>query len=60
MSSSGKIAWIDLDAALERCQALGGILLGTLRQIGNGSRYFVIQDPAGAFAALYETWSAAE
>ena len=49
----------DLTTALERCQARGGKILGAPRSIG-GSRFCVIQDPAGAVAALYESRSKSE
>jgi hypothetical protein len=41
----------DPDAAMERCKAGGGKLMGAPN---------VIQDPAGAIAALYESRSQAE
>jgi len=49
----------DLAAALERCTALGGKILTAPRSAGGGS-FCVIQDPAGAVAALYESRSKAE
>ena len=42
-----------LDASLERCLALGGHVIDGPREMGDG-RCAVIQDPAGAVAALYE------
>jgi uncharacterized protein len=50
----------DLDTALEQCQARGGKVLGAPRSMGDGSRFCVIEDPAGAVAALYESRSQAE
>lgn len=44
---------VDLDLSLKACQASGGKVLNGPRQIGN-ARCAVIEDPAGAFAALYE------
>lgn len=42
----------DLDESIGRCKALGGrIVAGPKASMGN-SRYCVIQDPAGAVAAL--------
>ena len=43
----------DLDASLADCAALGGKALTDIRHFG-ASRFCVIQDPAGAVAALYE------
>lgn len=53
-------AWIiyvvvtDLDVSLEQCGALGGKVLSGPRSMGK-SRYAIIEDPAGAVCALYET-----
>ncbi|MFN0133497.1 MAG: VOC family protein [Phycisphaerales bacterium] len=44
----------DLDAALARVRRSGGDVVGTIRA-GGGGRYCVIQDPSGAFAALYQS-----
>jgi len=44
----------NLDSAILRCEARGGELLGAPRSAGEGSRFCVIRDPAGAVAALYE------
>lgn len=41
----------DVDASAQRCVELGGKVLDGPRQMG-GSRFCVIQDPAGAVAAL--------
>jgi predicted enzyme related to lactoylglutathione lyase len=43
----------DLEKSLDRCVELGGKLLTPTRDMGEG-RYCVIQDPAGAVAALFE------
>lgn len=43
----------DLDHSIERCVALGGTVLAGPKDMG-GARYCVIQDPAGAVAALYQ------
>lgn len=44
----------DLDASAERCRALGGkVLVGPKGDPATG-QYCVIQDPAGAVAALYQ------
>ncbi len=45
----------DLDGSIERCRALGGRVLAGPRSIGGQGRYGVIQDPAGAVAALFES-----
>lgn len=44
----------DLDQSLERCLELGGRKIGEVRSQGPDARYCIIQDPAGAVAALYE------
>jgi hypothetical protein len=44
----------DLDASLAACAERGGKVLGRVRQMGRASRYCVIEDPAGAVAALFE------
>ena len=41
----------DLDAAMERCVALGGRIVDGPRSMGK-QRFVWIQDPAGAFMAL--------
>ena len=43
----------DLDASASRCVELGGQVLMPARKAGDG-RFCVIQDPAGAVAALYQ------
>ena len=43
----------DLDASIERCKSLGGLLIDGPRELGGG-RCAVIRDPADAVAALYE------
>jgi predicted enzyme related to lactoylglutathione lyase len=43
----------DLNASLRQCRKLGGKVLRKTRSLGEG-RYNVIQDPAGAVAALFE------
>ena len=48
----------DLDHSIGECQRLGGTLVGAPRSYGGG-RYCVIQDPAGAFCALYQPPDAA-
>lgn len=42
----------DVDASAKRCHELGGKVLDGPRSLGKG-RFCVIQDPAGAVAALY-------
>jgi len=42
----------DVDSAAERCRKLGGKIINGLRQMGEG-RFYLIQDPSGAIAALY-------
>jgi predicted enzyme related to lactoylglutathione lyase len=42
----------DVDASASRCTELGGKVLDGPRSMGGG-RFAVIQDPAGAVAALY-------
>ena len=48
----------DLDESLRQCEELGGKLLRAPKSFGN-DRFCVIQDPAGAIAALYESRPAA-
>jgi predicted enzyme related to lactoylglutathione lyase len=45
----------DLERSLSACEELGGQLLVGPKGMGPGSSYAVIQDPAGAVAALYQT-----
>jgi uncharacterized protein len=45
---------VDLDASLASCEARGGKKVGDIRGMGASGRYCVIQDPAGAYAALFE------
>ncbi|HEX2254199.1 MAG TPA: VOC family protein [Thermoanaerobaculia bacterium] len=42
----------DLDASIERCAALGGRVIAGPK--GEGQRYCVVEDPAGAVSALIE------
>lgn len=44
----------DLDGSLERCRARGGEVVVGPREMGNGARYAVIRDPAGAVMALFQ------
>ena len=44
----------DLDEALRQCESRGGKLLSPVRSMGAEARYCIIQDPAGAAAALFE------
>ncbi len=48
----------NLDKSLEHCRKLGGKAVTPIRMAG-GSRYAVIQDPAGAYCALWEPAEAA-
>jgi uncharacterized protein len=45
----------DLDESLRQCEALGGKQLGAIRSMGPAARYCVIEDPAGAVSALFES-----
>ena len=54
----GKIGWTDLtvdnaDASAASCAELGGKVLTGPKNFGGQGRYCVIQDPAGAVAALF-------
>ncbi len=42
----------NLDASLERCQSLGGKIIGEKRKMGEQGHYCLIQDPAGAYMML--------
>jgi predicted enzyme related to lactoylglutathione lyase len=44
----------DIEKSTSRCRELGGKLLTPIKNMGGQGRYCVIQDPAGAVAALYE------
>jgi len=44
----------DLDSSLKRCVELGGKIVAQPRSAGGHGRYAVIEDPAGAVAALFE------
>lgn len=44
----------DVDKSAKRCVELGGKVIAGPKNLGNHSRYCVIQDPAGAVAALFE------
>jgi len=48
-----------LDRSLERVQALGGSLVTPVKGGGEGPRFCVIRDPAGAVLALIEAPAAA-
>lgn len=43
-----------LDKSLNECVARGGRALTAVRSMGDTGRYCVIEDPAGAVAALFE------
>lgn len=44
----------DLKASLEQCRRLGGKVLVEHNSMGGGSRYAIIEDPAGAVCALFQ------
>ena len=44
----------DLDASLERCRSAGGTTVTDVRDMGDGTRFCVISDPAGALVALMQ------
>ncbi|HEX7182825.1 MAG TPA: VOC family protein [Thermoanaerobaculia bacterium] len=44
----------DLDRSITRCTDLGGKVIAGPKGMGPQGRYCVIQDPAGAVAALFE------
>jgi predicted enzyme related to lactoylglutathione lyase len=45
----------NLDASIARCVELGGKVVAGPKSMGPQARFCVIQDPAGAVAALYQT-----
>lgn len=49
----------NLDDSVRRCTELGGRILRPPTDMGDHGRYSVIQDPAGAVAALFEPRSQA-
>jgi len=44
----------DLDASMRACAELGGLVIAAPKDLGHWGRLCVIQDPAGAVAALIE------
>ncbi len=44
----------DLQTSIDQCEHLGGKVVFGPKNMGDGSSYCVIQDPAGAHVALYE------
>lgn len=44
----------NLDASLQKCQSLGGKVIGEKRRMGEQGQYCLIQDPAGAYMMLCE------
>ena len=44
----------NIETSRSRCEELGGKLLTPVKNMGGQGRYCVIQDPAGAVAALWE------
>lgn len=44
----------NVDQSAEKCRELGGKILAGPKGLGGHGRYCVIQDPAGAVAALFE------
>jgi len=49
------IAVENLDKSVERCLALGGKMITQIKHMKGYGRHCVIQDPAGAVAALFES-----
>jgi predicted enzyme related to lactoylglutathione lyase len=49
------LAVAKLEESLAQCRELGGKVLVGPRPVGNQGRYAVIEDPAGAVVALYES-----
>ena len=43
----------DLDQSVQKCLSLGGRVIHGQRNLGENSRFCVIQDPAGAVMALF-------
>jgi predicted enzyme related to lactoylglutathione lyase len=43
----------DVDKSTKQCQALGGKVITPAKEMGDYGRYAVIQDPAGAYMALF-------
>jgi len=48
------IAVANLDRSMAACEARGGRVVVAAKNFGGQGRYCVIQDPAGAVAALFE------
>jgi predicted enzyme related to lactoylglutathione lyase len=49
------IAVAKLEESLAHCRELGGTVLAAPRAVGSQGRYAVIEDPAGAVVALFES-----
>lgn len=47
------VAVENVEAALEKCKALGGKIIEGPKEVGK-SKFVVIQDPAGAYLALWQ------
>src|ERR1051325_8963337 len=45
----------DIEESAKRCEARGEKVLRPVKDMGGGNRYCVIQDPAGAVAALFQS-----
>ncbi|RPJ59576.1 MAG: VOC family protein [Acidobacteria bacterium] len=43
----------DLEVSIARCRELGGKVIAGPKDLGPSGRFCVIQDPAGAYAALF-------
>ena len=54
MWSGGKPTVADIEASLAKCVELGGKAIRDIQDLGEHGRYCVIQDPAGAVAALVQ------
>jgi len=46
---------LDLDESISRCASKGGKLVSGPKGMGAKGKYCIIQDPSGAYAALFES-----
>lgn len=49
------ISVLDLDESIQRCTSRGGKVISGPKGMGGKGKYCVIQDPSGAYAALFES-----
>ena len=45
----------DLEQSISQCEKLGGKIIAGPKEMGKMGKYCIIEDPAGAVCALFET-----